>query len=52
MALYFTVDLPALARRVGYRDQLEDTDTVMEVAMAIEEHREQDHRRPRRAIPH
>ncbi|MEU7528714.1 hypothetical protein AB0A74_23490 [Saccharothrix sp. NPDC042600] len=39
MAVYFAVDLPALAASVHYLDRLRDTDTMAEVAAAIADHR-------------
>jgi hypothetical protein len=52
MGMYFTLDLPGLAESVKYLPLLEDTETVMEVAMAIEAYRDTVDRRPRRSIPH
>ena len=52
MAVYFTVDLLALARKVKYLDRLENTRTGTEIAYAIEEYRETVTRRPRRNLPH
>lgn len=52
MAVYFSVDLPALANSVGYLDQLQDTRTMIDVALQIEAHRDQVTRRVRRAFPH
>lgn len=53
MGIYFTFDLPGLARSVQYLHRLEDTQTLLQVRLAIEEHRNaitQDRRR--RPIPH
>jgi hypothetical protein len=52
MALYFVVDLDALAAQLHYRDAIEDSRTPMEVSLAIEAYREGVVVRPRRAIPH
>jgi hypothetical protein len=52
MAVYFTVDLLALARSVKYLDALENTRTSNEIAYAIEEYRYEVSRRPRRSLPH
>jgi hypothetical protein len=52
MAMYFTVDLPGLARRLLYLDRLAETDTQYEVRAAIECFRRDVERRPRRSIPH
>ncbi|SEP53504.1 hypothetical protein [Amycolatopsis saalfeldensis] len=49
MGLYFAVDLPA---SVGYLDQLTDTETMIDVMLAIEAHRDTGTHRPRRAFPH
>ncbi|GAA1360034.1 hypothetical protein GCM10009661_03110 [Catellatospora chokoriensis] len=51
--MYFTVDLDGLARHAHYLPRLEHTRTCAEVALAIEEYREDlDRPRARRAIPH
>lgn len=52
MAMYFTVDLAGLARRLLYLDQLADTDTQGEVHAVIEWFRRGVDRRGRRSIPH
>jgi hypothetical protein len=52
MALYFTVDLVALAQNVGYLDRLEHTDHAMQVAVIIGQHREAVDRRLWQAFPH
>jgi hypothetical protein len=52
MGLYFSVDLPVLAASVGYLDRLRDTRTMVEVALAIENYRDETTRRERRTIPH
>lgn len=52
MAMYFTVDLSGLARRLLYLDQLADTDTQYEVRAVIEWFRRGVQRRERRSIPH
>jgi hypothetical protein len=52
MGVYFTADLAILAAGVGYLAELAGTDTAVEVALAIEAHRDRVRRRPRRAIPH
>ncbi|MEV5749895.1 DUF1152 domain-containing protein [Actinoallomurus sp. NPDC052308] len=52
MAMYFTVDLPGLARRLLYLDRLADTDTQYEVRAVIEWFRRDVQRRARRSIPH
>ncbi|WP_410659297.1 DUF1152 domain-containing protein [Amycolatopsis sp. lyj-112] len=52
MGVYFTVDLPALAASVGYLDRLRGTETMIEVAQAIEDHREGMTLRPREVFPH
>lgn len=49
---YFTVDLPALAHRVGCLDRLADTEDMFQISLAIEEHHEEVSRRPWRAFPH
>ena len=52
MGLYFTFDLPGIARRSLYLPLLECTSTTFEVGLAIEAFREGVTARPRRAIPH
>jgi hypothetical protein len=52
MAVYFTVELTGLARRLLYLDELGTTDTQYEVRAVIETFREGVERRERRAIPH
>ncbi|MCO5997647.1 DUF1152 domain-containing protein [Actinoallomurus rhizosphaericola] len=52
MAMYFTVDLAGLARRLLYLDRLADTDTQYEVRAVIEWFRRGVRRRERRSIPH
>lgn len=52
MAMYFAVDLPALARAVGYLGRLSDTEDMFQISLAIEEHREEVDRRPWRVFPH
>lgn len=53
MGVYFSVDLDAPARSVHHLPELENTRTAFDVALAIEEHREDhDERRPRRPLRH
>ncbi|KAA5838392.1 DUF1152 domain-containing protein [Saccharopolyspora hirsuta] len=52
MSLYFTVDLPGLARSIGYLPHLEGTDRAHEVVQVIRAHHKAAHPRPRRHIPH
>ncbi|VVJ18321.1 Uncharacterised protein [Amycolatopsis camponoti] len=52
MGVYFSADLAILAANVGYLAELADTDTAVDVALAIEAHRDRVERRPRRVIPH
>jgi hypothetical protein len=52
MGLYFTFDLPGVARRSLYLPRLEGTHTIFEVGLAIEAFRAEVTTRPRRAIPH
>jgi hypothetical protein len=52
MGLYFTFDLPGVARRSGYLHLLEETDTIFQVSQVIERYRETIEPRPRRLIPH
>ena len=52
MALYFTFELSALARRVEYLPQLEETRSAFEVSSRIEAHRNGRERyRPRKPMP-
>jgi hypothetical protein len=53
MGVYFSVDLDALARSVHYLPALQNTRTAFDVALAIEDYRDNnDERRPQRALPH
>jgi hypothetical protein len=52
MAIYFTVDLMALATRCLYLDRLEETRTVREMELQIEQFRDGVDRRPARPYPH
>ncbi|QTE02752.1 DUF1152 domain-containing protein [Streptomyces cyanogenus] len=53
MALYFCVDLPALARANLYLDRLEDTVLIRQVSTAVNGFREElPRQRPPRAFPH
>ena len=52
MGVYFAVDLRALAASVGYLDRIRDTTTMVDVALVIEDHRDEVTRRARRAFPH
>jgi hypothetical protein len=52
MTLYFAFELEAVARRSLYLSQLEDTETIFEVAARIEAFRQTVEPRPRRALPH
>ena len=53
MSIYFCFELPALARRSLYLDQLEGTDTIFDVSARIEAFRNGvAATRPARAIPH
>lgn len=52
MGLYFTFDLPSLARRSLYLPLLEETDTHYQVGRVNEGFRDTIEWRPRRAIPH
>lgn len=53
MAMYFAVELDALARRNLYVDRLRDTYTMWDVVREIEEFRDEvDPIRPERAYPH
>jgi hypothetical protein len=52
MAIYFTVELDALARRCLYLDRLEDTIGIRQVNLRIEAVRSQITTRKPRAFPH
>ncbi|MEU9352576.1 DUF1152 domain-containing protein [Streptomyces griseoloalbus] len=52
MALYFAFDLPGLAARCLYLDQIEDTHLMRQVHSRIAEFRESTATRPPRAFPH
>jgi hypothetical protein len=52
MAMYFTFDLPGLARRSLYLDRIRGTETMLEVDAAIERFRDGLTPRPRRPFPH
>jgi hypothetical protein len=52
MAIYFTVDLAALAARCLYRDRIEDTVLMRQVASRIEAFRDEITPRIPRAFPH
>jgi hypothetical protein len=52
MAIYFGFELPALARRSLYIEQLEGAETIFEVSARIESFRNSITSRPRRDIPH
>ncbi len=52
MAIYFGFELPAVARRSLYLQQLESTETIFEVRARIEAFRNTITPRPRRHIPH
>jgi hypothetical protein len=53
MAVYFSVELLGLSERLLYRDRLEGTGTIWEVALRIDQFRDELERtRPRQAIPH
>lgn len=52
MAVYFTVDLPALAARNLYLDRLEQTVGMNQVALRIESFRDEINPRTPRAFPH
>lgn len=53
MAIYFTVDLPTLARHCHYLDRLDDTVTTADVTRRIEAFRDDLGRtRHRRTFPH
>jgi len=52
MGMYFTFDLPGVARRSLYLERLANTETIFDVSLQIEGFREKTKTRPRRAIPH
>lgn len=52
MGLYFTLDLPGLARSIGYLARLEHTHNAHQVVLAIRAHRKTIQPRTRRIIPH
>ncbi len=52
MAVYFTVDLNALAHRLRYRDWIESTHNRWQVSQAIEEYRQTTELRPHQNLPH
>jgi hypothetical protein len=52
MGLYFTFDLPGLAKRSQYLHLLEGTETIFQVSAIIEGFRRGKETRPRRPIPH
>ncbi|MFI1767557.1 hypothetical protein ACH41H_36680 [Streptomyces sp. NPDC020800] len=53
MALYFCVDLPALARAGLYLDRLEGTVLMRQISSTISDFREElPRQRPRRVFPH
>ena len=52
MAIYFGFELPAVARRSLYLEQLEGTETIFDVSARIEAFRDTITVRPRRHIPH
>lgn len=52
MGVYFAVDLLALAASVGYLDRIRDSETMIDVGLEIEDHREDLTRRARRTFPH
>jgi hypothetical protein len=52
MAIYFGFELPVLARRSLYLEQLEDTESMTDVSKRIEAFRNSVTSRPRRHIPH
>jgi hypothetical protein len=52
MAMYFTFDLPGLARRSLYLDRIRATEDMLAVSAAIERFRDEVTPRPRRAFPH
>ena len=52
MAMYFSFDLMGVYRRLLYRDRLEQTETRLQVGLAIEAYRQNVQTRPRQALPH
>jgi hypothetical protein len=52
MAIYFAVDLGALARRSLYLDRIEDTVLARQIAAVIEAYRDEVILRPPKAFPH
>ncbi len=52
MGMYFTVDLSTLAASVGYLDRLRETETMLDVARVITDHRDTVLLRPGQAFPH
>ncbi|MEU8150940.1 DUF1152 domain-containing protein [Nonomuraea sp. NPDC048901] len=52
MAIYFAVDLDALARRSLYLDRLRDTELMRQVVSVIETFRDEVTPRPPKAFPH
>ncbi|MGI5246754.1 DUF1152 domain-containing protein [Dactylosporangium sp. CA-139066] len=52
MAMYFTFDLPGLARRSLYLNQIRATEDMLSVSAAIDAFRRDITPRPRRAFPH
>jgi hypothetical protein len=52
MGIYFTFDLPGVARRSLYLERLANTETIFDVSLQIEAFRDETKARPRRAIPH
>ncbi|RMI29983.1 DUF1152 domain-containing protein [Nocardia stercoris] len=52
MGMYFAVDAQVLAAKVGYLGRLRETETMFDVAMVIEQYRDEVVRRPPRVFPH
>ncbi|MFC4114928.1 hypothetical protein [Nonomuraea zeae] len=52
MAIYFAVDLGALARRSLYLDRIEDTVLARQIAAVIAAYRDEVDPRPPKAFPH
>jgi hypothetical protein len=52
MGIYFTFDLPGVARRSLYLERLANTETIFDVSLQIEAFRDETKARPRRTIPH
>ncbi len=52
MTIYFSFDLPAIARRNLYLESIRDTDSIFEVVATIEAFRKTVELRPERPIPH